>query len=79
MPSPSRSLFPAPPPPTQAYNLANDLAARAQATWLYSKAKQNLLPLAQPAVDTGEGCAGQLSRCGGAGALGLWLVMALPR
>ncbi|KAL4432819.1 hypothetical protein ABPG77_008145 [Micractinium sp. CCAP 211/92] len=36
----------------QAYNLANDLAARAQATWLYSKAKQNLLPLAQPAVDT---------------------------
>lgn len=52
------------PPSPQAYNLANDLATRAQATWLYAKAKQNLLPLAQPAVDTGKGRVGR----GGTGA-----------
>ena len=39
----------------QAYSLAGELAQRAQQTWLYAKAKQNLFPLAQPAYNTGKG------------------------
>ena len=38
----------------QAYSLAGDFAQRAQQTWLVAAAKQRLMPLAQPAVDTGE-------------------------
>lgn len=38
----------------QVYSLANDFAARAQQTWVFSKAKENLMPLAKPAMDTGE-------------------------
>jgi hypothetical protein len=41
----------------QVYALANDFAARAQQTWIVAKAKENLLPLAKPAVDSGvKGC-----------------------
>lgn len=38
----------------QVYSLANSFAARAQQTWLYNKAKENLLPYAKPVVDPGE-------------------------
>ena len=37
----------------QAYSLAGEFAQRAQQTWLVAAAKQRLMPLAQPAVDTG--------------------------
>lgn len=34
------------------YALAGDVAQRAQQTWIYAKAKDSLLPLARPAVDS---------------------------
>ena len=37
----------------QAYSMAGDFAQRAQQTWVVAAAKQRLMPLAQPAVDSG--------------------------
>lgn len=50
----------------QAYSLAADLAERAQQTWVAQKAKANLMPLAKPALDTGEphACVHALVRVG---------------
>lgn len=36
----------------QAYSMAGDFAQRAQQTWVVAAAKQRLMPLAQPAVDS---------------------------
>lgn len=52
------NLLPSLPPPPlcpQVYDLAGTFAARAQQTWIVAKAKENLLPYAQPTMDSGEG------------------------
>lgn len=36
----------------QVYSQASDLAARAQQMWIVSKAKENLMPLARPVVES---------------------------